>query len=259
MDNSDYQPKNPNGDRKGRCNNILWNCKGEDCDYHYQTKDETHCPICNAQRDYCSAYPIKGREKCKFHGGMALIGASHPNYKGKGLSKHLPTRMMETLHAAIDDPDILNMSEDIGLLEALQVDLLRRLKEEEWGFGLWSDLQKEWSSYDKARRKANTESNPNARIAATKRMAEALEGIEKIIAKGAVYDGYLRDELLRIMDSKRKFKEAEKRRRKDAEDVVTREQFRTLLGYIVTSIKERVSDVDERMRVFADLENIRFG
>ena len=35
----------------------------------------------------CQNNAIKGRERCKFHGGMSLRGEQHWNYQGKGCSK----------------------------------------------------------------------------------------------------------------------------------------------------------------------------
>lgn len=35
----------------------------------------------------CQNNALKGRERCKFHGGMSLRNEQHWNYQGKGCSK----------------------------------------------------------------------------------------------------------------------------------------------------------------------------
>ena len=79
-------PKNPAPVVDGKCNSLLWNCKGEidgeKCDYHYPDAEATVCPECNTPRRRCLRSPLRGREACAFHGGKALMGADHPKYRG---------------------------------------------------------------------------------------------------------------------------------------------------------------------------------
>lgn len=56
-------------------------------------------PKCLAKKHtggFCQNSPIKGRDRCKFHGGMSLRGERHWNYQGKGYSKEDRARAKET-------------------------------------------------------------------------------------------------------------------------------------------------------------------
>ena len=55
-------------------------------------------PKCLANKSsggLCQNNAIKGRERCKFHGGMSLRGKQHWNYQGKGCSKDDRLRLKE--------------------------------------------------------------------------------------------------------------------------------------------------------------------
>ena len=55
-------------------------------------------PKCLANKSsggLCQNNAIKGRERCKFHGGMSLRGKRHWNYQGKGCSKEDRRRLKE--------------------------------------------------------------------------------------------------------------------------------------------------------------------
>src|SRR5688572_7677073 len=86
----------------GRCNALMQSCRGvdtdgNDCDYQYLDVTETECPQCGTLRKRCCNYPsTKGDSgRCRFHGGNSPSGIASPNYKGRGYSKNLPTRMLE--------------------------------------------------------------------------------------------------------------------------------------------------------------------
>jgi hypothetical protein len=232
------------GNLDGRCNNILWNCKGEECDYHYEDDKTTACPLCQTPREYCSKYPVKGKNgKCGWHGGKALVGVSHPGYKGKGLSKHLPTRMLEHFQLAIDDPDILAMDEGIALLKSRRNDLITRAEESASG-EMWKDMRKKFQEFTKARKTQNAE-----------KMADTLYDLEVLIARGHT-DYLVWQEILDIEERVRRLASTEMQRRKLAETIITEDQFKTLLGYIVNSIQTRVKDKNLKMDLLADIAKL---
>lgn len=256
MDNSDYIVRNPNGELENRCSNILWNCKGEDCDYHYEDADQRECPICKAKRDWCMRYRIKGRKKCMYHGGKALRGVNNPNYRGKGLSVDLPTRLMEIYRLAMDDPDLLNATPDIALLETRIIELKQKLRDDDYGVGLWSKLKDMFLDFKKARRNAAKPGTPGRR--ATEKMNEILYDMEEVISQGYYYDEHIWDELQKLMVNKNRLRTTEMKRRKEAEELITPDQFKTLFGYVINSINTRITNADERMAVMADIQKLQF-
>jgi len=56
-------------------------------------------PKCLAKKhsgNLCQNNAIKGRDRCKYHGGMSLRGEDHWNYQGKGCTKEERQRSVET-------------------------------------------------------------------------------------------------------------------------------------------------------------------
>lgn len=242
---------NLNGDWEGRCNNILWNCTGDECDFHYPNKEVMECPICGTVRSYCKAYPMKGREKCRVHGGKALRGINHPQYKGVGYSKHLPTRLLEQFVLAVDNPNVLDGTEDIALLQTRLQDLLGRIENENWGIGLWDNLLKSFNKFQKAKIDATNTGSTRA----VRKMDQHLKEIEKVINRGS-YEAKIWQEILSIQERMRRIRDTEMKRRKEAAEIITADQFRTFLGFIMNAITTRVSDEKERGALLNDIEGL---
>ncbi len=228
---------NFNGDLEGRCNSPLRRCKL--CEYKFKA-GEIECPECGEPRQYCTLHPEPGRKDCRFHGGSTLVGIAHPLYEGKGLSRNLPTRMMEWYQASLDNPDILRSDHNIATVEARISELISRL-EEFPSSEVWFDLVKTFKEYKKYRELANP-----------KKMSEKLFELEALIARG-YSDSQSWQEITHLMEVQRKLQQTEMQRRKLAEMTITPQQFQTFLGYIMSSINLRVSNNDEKMALLSDL------
>lgn len=167
------------------------------------------------------------------------------------ITKSLPPRLQTSFVLSLQDPDLLNAADDIALLISRRDDLLRRLTEENFGPGLWADLVKTFDRFKKARQQAARGST-----SAAERMAQALADLEDIIAKG-YHEDILWHELKDVLEQRRKLTAGEIRRRERAEEVITKEQVKTVIGFIISSIQTRVSDKDERMAILADIQNLQ--
>lgn len=234
-----YTPTNIDG-IDGRCNALLRTCKNPQCDYAYKNAEETACPQCSTPRELCSQYPSKGRNRCRFHGGASLRGIAHPNYQGKGKSLDLPTRMMDSYEAHLTDPNILDLTNFLAMLKSRLEDLASRADD--------AVSRKQWGEAKKAMknlRKANTAA----------KMIDAQNELEKVLAKG-YYDSLVWDEINSTLEQLRKLIETESKRREKAATIITEKQFRTLLGYVINSVKTRVSDEDEKMAILSDLQRL---
>lgn len=246
----------------GKCNALLWNCKGVDnegnaCDYHFVNAEETDCPLCGTMRRRCTNNPLVGKESCKFHGGRALSGTAHPNYQGKGFSTNMPTRLMEQVRLSINDPDLLNLTDDIAIVEAREAELIQRLRDHDYGTGVWDDLVKLLDKFDKSRKKAsNPRLSQNTRESAAMDMNDTYKEIQQLVTNSWLIDQKLWDELHNVQNQKVKLIGVEMKRREKAQEIITAEQFKSLLGYIINSINTRVSDPDVRMAIIADIQKV---
>jgi hypothetical protein len=86
----------------------------------------------------CQKPPIKGRERCRLHGGLTPMGVASPHFKHGRYSKELLTRLQPTYEQALNDPELLDLTNSIALYEARIRELLER---GESGMK-WRDAQK---------------------------------------------------------------------------------------------------------------------
>ena len=223
------------------CNALLWNCKGDDCDYHYENATATECPVCGTPRRRCKRPPINGRDACGVHGGKSLIGMAHPSYNGIGLSKHVPTRLLDSLQESLNNPDILNGTGSIALLEARRNELLRRIDSnipptEGW-FKL-SDLLKKYRQAEIRMRSANSETQKRRYFDEGRKL---LDEIEDLVIQ-AYYGDLTWKEINNLEETMRRLRDSEVRRAKAAEELITPDQFRALVTHIIVIGREEIHD-----------------
>lgn len=235
----DYTPQNVDG-IEGRCNGLLRSCKNPKCDYSYRNADQMVCPQCGTPRELCSNYPIADRKRCKYHGGKNPRGIMHYNYQGKGKSVSLPTRMLDRYEAHLNDPNVLDLTSSIAVLKSRAEDLMERADD--------AVSSKQWEEAQKAMKKlrrANTAS----------KIIDAQNELEAVLARGW-RDSLVWKEINSTLEQLRKLNQTEQKRREKAATILTEDQFRTLLAYVVNSIKTRVSNDDEKMAILSDLQRL---
>lgn len=79
----------------------------------------------------CKRHATPGHNVCYIHGGKSLVGVAHPGLKTGRYSKHLPTRLGERYEAALKDPDLLALRDEIALTDADIARILDALDEEQ--------------------------------------------------------------------------------------------------------------------------------
>jgi hypothetical protein len=79
---------------------------------------------------YCKCMPAKGRDCCRRCGGSTPSGVSHYNYKNGKTSKYLkdlPDVFRTGYKAALADPELSAVRDELGLLTVRVSELLRRM------------------------------------------------------------------------------------------------------------------------------------
>lgn len=239
-----YTPKNPNGDLAGKCNSLLDHCKFPDCGYTFLSIQQLMCPVCKNPREYCSADPISGRERCRNHGGMNSIGTTMIQHEGKGLSKILTTKLLDSYRAHYEDPDILNMTTDIALLNMRRDALIEKWQEQKVSESQWEDLKTAYEGLCRA-----------IDLGHTNRVNEMLYNMGNVISDG-YSDIMLWQEIRKVEEEITKIKSREVQRRKVAESVISEREFRTMMGYILSIIDSRVRDNDIKNQILIDLQKL---
>ncbi len=80
---------------------------------------------------YCALPPVKGRSRCRYHGGKTPRGIDSPHFKhGMRVSKRiLPDGFYQkTYEEVFEDPRLLTLRKDIAILEVRIAELCTELK-----------------------------------------------------------------------------------------------------------------------------------
>ena len=90
---------------------------------------------------YCTQHPLRGRTRCKFHGGRARRGVEHPAWKTGAYSGVLPRHLAETYEAALADDQLLSLRQEIALLRALAIQSVERASRRCYEGADWTDFK----------------------------------------------------------------------------------------------------------------------
>lgn len=119
-----------------------------------------------------SGQPCKGAAmangRCRMHGGNAKRGIASGTFKTGRFSKYLPGGYREAYEAAVNDPELLNMSDGLAVLYARFHELMRGLGNDVPG----RKLGAEWRRF----RNAQTRRDGPAMIASAARLDALIEG-----------------------------------------------------------------------------------
>jgi hypothetical protein len=77
----------------------------------------------------CRRPPLAGRRRCRLHGGATPSGLGSPHWKHGRYSKVVPRGLRQAYEEAARDPELLSLRRDLALLQAFEVELLKRLSE----------------------------------------------------------------------------------------------------------------------------------
>lgn len=66
---------------------------------------------------HCQQFPIKGRRRCRLHGGLTPTGTASPHWKHGRHSKALPKNLEALYEAFRQDPDLVTLSDETALVD----------------------------------------------------------------------------------------------------------------------------------------------
>lgn len=191
----------------------------------------------------CRAAAIIGRTVCRVHGGMSPAGTDSPSFRHGRHSKHLPKAMADAYAASVADPDVLNLTAELALLDARLGDQLARLEHVD----------------------------PHALMEAVKEcrfLLRAAEGEEEKVQRAADRLAEAAQTLIdehkawrdarETLELRRKTVETEVRRRSQNAQMMTAEQMMVGIGYIKSAFDAIVTDPKLR-RAFSDKLRVLFA
>ncbi len=112
------------------------------------------CHAHNRKGEQCRKPAVPGRTVCHYHGGKTPVGAAAPAFKHGRYSKYLPKRWLERYEAALANPDLLALKDEIALIDLRIADLVEGATTPEKQAAVWPDLL---AAIERRRRLTETE------------------------------------------------------------------------------------------------------
>jgi hypothetical protein len=199
------------------------------------------CTAHKTNGEPCNAWAMPGMDVCWVHGGASRRGANHPNYKGKGYSKHMPTRLAERFAAADADPRLTDIRRILATREAFVQERLADIDTAPDAAEVWQQLNKALSQVEYGYQLA---SNPKKSDEAGAIMAQGLRTMRAIVSERNRYHA-TRNEIEQALNEQRRDIDSINTERYKSERALSEDQAALLIGAVVNLLMELK---DERER-----------
>ena len=205
--------------RKSYCNR---------CGHEFEDPEQPmNCPSCGHLRA-CQHTVSEAGLRCKSHGGRTPRGPANPAWKG-GRHSAMPARLRERYIESMDDTELLSIRRDLALIEARIGDVLERVDFGEAGRH-WSRAQNTFVAFKDAVDRGDSET-----------MRIHLNTLERVLAKGTA-DYAAWEDVIKLIEQRRKLTETEMRRLEKMQQFVTAEQVSNLMVAIAEASKRIIQD-----------------
>ena len=157
------------------------------------------------------------------HGGKTPRGPASVHYKDGRHSRFLPSRMLAAYRAAGLDPELMSLRQDLALLDARIIDVLKRVDTGEAGV-VWLAAQAAMARFERARVKKDVEG-----------MEAALADVQRLLTQGAS-DWAAWRVVGKLIDQRRKLVESEQRRLTLSHEMLSQDRAMALVGQVIDII-----------------------
>jgi hypothetical protein len=189
----------------------------------------------------CRNHAMKGLAVCRMHGGKTPRGPASANYKDGRYSRFLPSRMFAAYREAGLDPELMSLHQDLALLDARIIDVLKRVDTGEAG-SIWIALQAAWARLGREQPRGHVET-----------YTLAYDDVGRLVARGGQDTASWR-EIGKLIDQRRKLVESEQRRLTLAHEMITQNQALALMGQVVDILRRHVADRDVLNAIALDMQ-----
>jgi hypothetical protein len=191
----------------------------------------------------CDNWVVRGRTRCRMHGGKSLVGTSCPQYRSGRYSAYVPERLRARYEQAEDDVELLSLRDELALTDARLMDLLSRVDLGESGH-LWTDLKKAYRAFTLAKRSEDVT-----------RMHTTLARMEHLI-ESAVDDHQAWTVIGELIEQRRRLAESEGKRMVMLQQTITAEQALAMMRAIVDILTRHVLDRKVLSDIVVELQRI---
>jgi len=206
------------------------------------------------QKRYHMAYPMRGKTRCRLHGGATPSGVESPHWKGKGRSKVLPERLADQFERTLRDPNVLAIRREAARLDALLTrtwDQLCVVVDDGVAIG-------DTASATRQELVRLQESILGTNLSGVKTSLKKLHDINQVQSGGMSSDAAieLESRLLTLTEQKRKLVETYHKSLNLATQTYTMQEVASLLGMIGASIRRWVPDREARASIMGEFQEV---
>ena len=177
----------------------------------------------------CERSPVRGRTRCRVHGGKTPVGPACKHYRVGRYSTYLPERLRERYEQAESDQELLSLKSEIALTDARLIDLLARVDTGESG-QLWANLKKAHEEFKRYRMAGDVP-----------KMTTALARVEALL-DSAVQDHTAWSEIGTLIEQRRKLTESEAKRLITLQQMLTTEEAMAIAHRLIDIMTRHVTD-----------------
>jgi len=211
---------------------ILHNAKGKEiCGAKRRNKDAT-----------CQSTVLLPSGRCRIHGGKTPGGMENANYKHGKYSRYrlksdeLHKRFMQ----AIEDQNLLSLREDVALIDVKIGEIVETIHEP----ASWDEAHKAFERL----RLAVTQKDAGHMNAALQDLEQSFDSFK---GEKAAWD-----DLLRILDHRRKLVESERKRMVELQQYVAVERIMGFINSLQEILKQNVDDPDKRRIIASKIRRL---
>ncbi len=208
----------------------------EQLDYEWRYRDGRL--LCNAKDNTCNGFAMRGKTKCRSHGGATPSGPAAGRYKHGRYSKFLPSRLVTKFKDAMDDPELTQYRHSIALLTARLYELLEEGESEL----LWSKTQEAFRELEAA--------IPAENQASIRASLNALHGL---IKRGRA-DSLRWREVYDVVERAGRMKEREHKRVAQLEQMISVEQFFEFINVVLLILTKNVQDKEALRTIVREID-----
>lgn len=194
----------------------------------------------------CKKPPIRGKKRCKLHGGTMGSGPAHPTFKHGRFSKVLPKNLLAKYHESANDPELLSHQDELRLVDAHLGDLVEALSRAEQR-NVTEEAIDAWKLFTKAE--------------STALKVQGYERLHALLGTRKAEHPPQWSEIREVVDLRKKILQAETTRLKELDGFMRKEDVLIVRAFTIEAIRRGVmafvnADLGERIifQIGKDLE-----
>jgi tRNA-dihydrouridine synthase len=215
-------------------------------------KDAPRCKATSKRTGLrCGSIVKQDGDVCQWHGGASLKGVLHPLAKGGMGSRYekvLPQRMVDGAEAALNDPELLNLSQELDVAQKFLADAIDRCDKGASGEIIDAIKEAVIASQKCVFAVKQNPADPDK----WQDITDAGENL-LLLVNNAEADYAARREMREWMETIRKLQDSEVKRRKEINATMSAVEVRDLLAAFILDVKRELGGREEYRTPYAKI------